>query len=229
MKKTYLLFKDELLGFARSWVMLFLWIGLPVLAILLYYFQARQVPTGPMNPSMEIPVSFFISLIVASLGGTLAAVMVGVGIVNEKSRKVYDLFIIRPVSRRGLVWAKFGAVFICVAIACVLAIGLGILIDVLRGSEISPMMWKNSGSAIINAVNMIAVSTAGGVLVGVISPNVLIGVLLVIYGSQNLVVVPLLPRLLDLPDLQWVATLLSFGLAGGLMWLAGFIFQRKEF
>jgi ABC-2 type transport system permease protein len=229
MNKTYFLFKDEILGFARSWVMIMLWVGLPVVAILMYYILPNSMPAGPPDANFELPVSYFISMIVASLGGTLAAIMVGVGIVNEKSRKVYDLFVIRPIPRGGIMWAKFWAVFLCVTIACILAMALGILVDVVRGVEISPMMLENSLEATLAAMNMIAVSTAGGIVVGVISPNVLIGVLLVLYGSQNLVLIPMLPTMLGLPDLLWVTTAASLALAAGLMFLAAWLFRRKEF
>lgn len=228
MNKTFLLFKDELLGFARSWVMAILLIGLPLISILLYYLLPNDMPMGP-DDKVTMPASFFIAMMVASLGGTLAAIMVGVDIVNEKTRKVYDLFVIRPVPRGGIVIAKFFAVFLCVSFACILALLLGLGLDVIRGVEVSPMMVENSLQAGMDAIVMVAVSTAGGTVIGVISPNVLTGILLVWFGSQNLAILPVLPRMLGLPDYNWIGTVLSVALTILLMLLAISVFRKREF
>lgn len=228
MNKTFLLFKDELLGFARSWVMVLLWAGLPLIAVGMYYLLPNDMPIGP-DPTQVMPASFFIAMLVASLGGTLAAIMIGVDIVNEKTRKVYDLFVIRPIPRGGIVLAKYFAVFLCVSLACILALLLGLGLDVIRGVAISPMMVENSLQAAMDASLIIAVSTAGGLVIGVISPNVLTGVLLVWFGSQNLSILPVLPRMIGLPDYNWVASLLSVGIAIALVFFAVELFKRREF
>ncbi|TFF88594.1 MAG: hypothetical protein EU548_08670, partial [Promethearchaeota archaeon] len=68
--------------------MITLWIGFPILSILMHFIQ----------PDTEgIPISVFTGLIVASIGGLLSAVMLSTTIVNEKNARVYDLYLIRPV------------------------------------------------------------------------------------------------------------------------------------
>jgi ABC-type transport system involved in multi-copper enzyme maturation permease subunit len=228
MNKTFLLFKDELLGFAKSWVMVFLWVGLPLVAMGMYYLLPNDMPIGP-DVTVVMPASFFIAMLVASLGGTLAAIMIGVDIVNEKTRKVYDLFVIRPIPRGGIVIAKFFAIFLCVSLACILALVCGIGLDVVRGVDISPMMVENSLQAALDATIMVAVSTAGGTIIGVIAPNILTGVLLVWFGSQNLAILPVLPRMMGLPDYNWVGSVISVAIAVLLMVAAVSIFKRREF
>lgn len=115
-----LLFKDELRGFYKSNVMLVLWIGMPIFALLMNY----------LNPDTEgISLSILIGLVIASISGTLAAVMLSTSIVGEINRKVYDLFLIRPVKRSHIILAKFCAVYLCLIIATMLSLGVGFVID----------------------------------------------------------------------------------------------------
>jgi len=76
-----LLFTDELRGFYKSKVMIFLWIGLPIIALLFRFTTAGS--TG-----QELPFTLISSLVVSSIGGTLSAVMLAVFIINEKNRHV---------------------------------------------------------------------------------------------------------------------------------------------
>jgi hypothetical protein len=46
------------------------------------------------------PFTLISSIVVSSIGGTLAAVMLAVFIINEKNRHVYDLFLIRPINAK---------------------------------------------------------------------------------------------------------------------------------
>ena len=75
-----LLFKDELRGFYKSKVMIFLWIGLPALAVLFHLWAPN---TGP-----ELPFTVISALLVSSIGGTLASAMLAVTIINEKTSRV---------------------------------------------------------------------------------------------------------------------------------------------
>src|SRR4030042_2932982 len=120
--KLPILYVDELRGFYKSKVMLFLWIGLPVMAILLRYVQITT--TG-----QQISFTVISALVVSSLAGTLSAVMLTVSIINEKNRHVYELFLIRPLKRRDIVLAKFLSVYTCVAVASLIAIFVGVAAD----------------------------------------------------------------------------------------------------
>ncbi|HQQ24902.1 MAG TPA: ABC transporter permease [Methanomassiliicoccales archaeon] len=115
-----LLLKDELNGFYRSKVMLALWVGLPAMAVLLYFL---------VDNIEGMSITFFTGIMVSSIGGLLTSVLIVVNILNEKEKKVYDLFLIRPIRRENLLLAKFGAVFLCVMVASFIAITLAAVLD----------------------------------------------------------------------------------------------------
>ena len=76
----------------RSKVMLALWVGLP----------GPSPSAGRCLAEYRLdPGRVFTSLLVGSIGGTLASAMLAVSIINERERHVYDLFVIRPVRRRA--------------------------------------------------------------------------------------------------------------------------------
>jgi ABC-type transport system involved in multi-copper enzyme maturation permease subunit len=227
MNNTWIIFKDEMNGMMRSKVVLSLLIGLPLLSIFLFYVLpvGQQIPT---LPGMEITMTFFIGILISGLAGTLCAVLLAVDIVNEKNRRVYDLLVIRPIRRADLLWAKFSAIVLLVSLACLLSLATGILIDALRGAPVTGFVLKNALDAFIGCVGTMFVSAAGGVIAGMLSPTVLIAVLFVIYGTQNLTLIPLIPTYFGLPDLLWVSFAASIAISIGLMYGAAAIFKKKE-
>ncbi len=122
-----LLYADELSGFARSRVMLVLWVGMPVLALLLHALQ----------PDLEgqMSLTVFSMLVVSTMASTIAAAMLSVGIIHERTRGVYSLFLVRPVRRWSILLGKFLAVFTCVAVASLITLAAGFLFDSLRGAH----------------------------------------------------------------------------------------------
>ena len=210
-----LLFEDELRGFYRSKVMTVLWIGLPALAGFLYYLSPDTA---------GIPFAAFAGLIVSSIGGVLASVMLTTSILNERSRHVYDLFVVRPVRRRDILLAKFLAVYGCVVLAGALALALGIGIDYgLRGT---PPAVGPTLSFLGIMLGMLAVSCSAGVLIGVAAPSVLVGVILVVYGGNQLSAVVILP-VLTLSSEPWFPLLPGAGISAALLALAVVLFDRK--
>ncbi|MCL5949623.1 MAG: hypothetical protein M1490_04010 [Candidatus Bathyarchaeota archaeon] len=220
--KLQLLYVDELRGFYKSKVMLFLWIGLPVIALLFRFVQAGT--TGQAIPFMVIS-----ALVVSSLAGTLAAVMLTVSIINEKNRHVYELFLIRPLKRRDLMLAKFLSVYTCVAIASFIAVLVGVAADFFTAGALPATVFNDTAQSLAISLSMVAVACSAGVLIGVASPSVLVGAILVIYGGNQISVIPLVPSLLNLPD----ASLFTVGLAAAvtisLLTAAIVLFERKQF
>jgi ABC-2 type transport system permease protein len=220
--KMLLLYLDELRGFYKSKVMLFLWVGLPIVAVLFRFVQYGT--TGQ-------PISFTVvsTLVVSSLAGTLAAVMLTVSIINEKNRHVYELFLIRPLKRRDIILAKFLSVYTCVVIASFIAVFVGVATDYLTSGTISATMFNNLGQSLAISLSMVAVACAAGILIGVAAPSVLIGAILVIYGGNQISVLPLVPTLLNVSD----APLFTIGLAALtavlLLTAAVGLFERKQF
>jgi ABC-2 type transport system permease protein len=217
-----LLFTDELRGFYKSKVMIFLWVGLPIIALLFRFISAGS--TG-----QEIAFTLVSSIVVSSVGGTLAAVMLAVFIINEKNRHVYDLFLIRPIKRRDIVLSKFFSVYVCVAIASAIAVFAGVVADLVTTGTLPTTVLTDAGQSLATTLSMIAVSCGAGVLIGVASPSVLVGAILVIYGGNQISVIPLVPTLLNLPDAAVFTVALAVAVAAGLLAGAATLFNRKQF
>ena len=220
--KLGLLFVDELLGFYKSKVMIFLWIGLPIIALLFRFVSASI-------SGQNIPFTLVSSIVVSSLAGTLASVMLAVFIINEKNRHVYELFLIRPLKRRDIILAKFFSVYTCVAIASLIAVLAGMITDYATTGTLSMTILNNAGQSLATSLSMIAVSCAAGVLIGVASPSVLVGAILVIYGGNQISVIPLVPTLLNLQDATVFTIVLAGATAAGLLAAAVVLFERKQF
>ncbi len=153
--KTGLLFVDELRGFYKSKVMVFLWIGLPIIALLFRFISAG-------SSGQNISFTLISALIVSSIGGTLASVMLAVFIINEKNRHVYDLFLIRPLKRRDIILAKFFSVYTCVAIASFIAILAGMITDYITTGSLSTAVLSNAGQSLATSfVNDCSVMCCG--------------------------------------------------------------------
>jgi ABC-2 type transport system permease protein len=220
--KLPLLFADELRGFYKSKVMIFLWVGLPAIAVLLRFVQVTT--TG-----QAIPFTVVSALVVSSLAGTLASVMLAVSLINEKNRHVYELFLIRPLKRRDILLAKFLSVYVCLGIASLLSVLVGLITDYLTTGALASVILGNVGQSLAISFSMIAVACAAGVLIGVASPTVLVGAILVIYGGNQISVIPLVPTLLGVTDAALYTVGFATVVALGLLAAATMLFERKQF
>jgi ABC-2 type transport system permease protein len=220
--KLPLLYVDELRGFYKSKVMLFLWIGLPIIAVL--FRSVQYEPTG-----QTISFTVVSALVVSSLAGTLAAVMLTVSIISEKNRHVYELFLIRPLNRRDIILAKFLSVYTCVAIASFITVFVGMGTDYLTTGVLSASVLNNIGQSLSISLSMVAVACAAGVLIGVAAPSVLVGAILVIYGGNQISVLPLVPTLLNISDAAMFTIGLAALTAALLLVAAVGLFDRKQF
>lgn len=223
---TMLLLRDEFIGYAKSKVMLVLWIVLPILSIVLYLTLPAGLRKGLMTKEL-VSASMFISFLMSSLGGTIASIMVAVDLVGERNRKVYDLFVIRPVPRHAIVWSKFVAVNAAVVIACVAALACGLAVDLVRGHDLPG--FDDLSKSLMQLVGVIAVNAAGAVFIGVLARTILVAVILVLYVSNNLTLLPLLPTYFDIGrDQFWLIMVLSISLALLIVYLATVMFRRAE-
>lgn len=220
--KLGLLYRDELLGFYKAKVMIFLWVGLPVIALLFRFVSFN-------TSGQDIAFTLVSAIVVSSIGGTLASVMLAVFLINESNRHVYDLFLIRPLKRRDIILSKFLAIYTCVAIAIFIAVLVGIVTDFATTGALSTTMLQNAGESLATSLSMIAVSCAAGVLIGVASPSVLVGAILVIYGGNQISVIPLIPTLLNLSNAPTFTIIIAVAAAAGLLTGAIALFNRKQF
>ena len=214
-----LLFKDEFKGFYKSKVMLVLWVGLPILSILMFFAMSGDVS--------GVPVSTPTAVVLGSIGGVLSAAMLVSSIISEKERHVYELFLIRPVKRRDIILSKFLSTYSCIAIAGFISLSLGMLIDSTRFGGISAPILGATLTSLLLALSIMAIACSAGVLIGFASSSMLVGIILVIYGANQLSVMAALPGLL-LPDQSWLTLIPGILLPIILLLLAMRIFEKKE-
>ena len=225
---AWLMLRDEMVGFARSRVMLVLWIVLPLVTTLGYVLLPDRA-VDSMMPGAQMSATDFMALMISSVAGTVAALLVGVDIVSERNRKVYDLFVIRPIRREVILWAKFVAVTVSVSVACIVALALGLTVDAVRGAPVGGDTIVAALDGLGSLVAVIALSAGVGVFFGVVSRSILVAVILILYLGQNLAVVPMLPVWLGvLPDRFWLIMAISAALTLVMVWLGGVIFRRAE-
>jgi len=223
---TALLIKDELVGFAKSKVMLVLWVILPLIATGGFLILPEAIKG---NLGHQLTATAFMSLIVGNIAGTIASLMLAVDIVSEKNRKVYELFIIRPIPRRAIVLAKFVAVFTSVAIACLISVSVGIAVDWIRGNALSGAAIYDAFKSMVSLTAAIGLSASVGVFFGVISKTILVAVILILF-CPNLAIVPMLPMYFGvLPESYWMFIAISLGLILLVLWGSIALFKRNEF
>ncbi len=216
-----ILFIDELKGFYKSKVMIVLWIGMPLIALLFHYFQLY---------TEGIPISYLVSLLISSIGGTLSSVMLSTSIVNEKNRHVYELFLIRPIKRKNLLIAKFLAVYMCLTIAIGISIGIEIIIDVFINKIPLEFILNTIFGSLFTSMAIVAISCSLGTLFGVLVSSVSVAAILSVYLGNQLSAVLILPTfLLDFLDPLIVSPLLGSVITILLMSINIILFNRQQF
>ncbi len=178
-----LLYRDEFAGFARSKVMMLLWIGLPLLTMILRFAQPN---TG------EIPLVLFIALLMSSIAGTLSAVLLATTVTSERNRGVYDLFLVRRATRSELLLAKFFASFTALFAAVILSVLLGVVVEAVTGS-LSADVARRSGESLVVSIAGMAVACSVGLLLGTVFDSVALSAIFAVYlGNQlsGLIVLP---------------------------------------
>ena len=216
-----LIFKDELIGFYKSKVMIFLWFGLTALAVLVHLTSSNDID--------GMSLSILTALLVSSISGLLSSVMLAVNIINEKDTRVYDLFLIRPIKRWYILVSKFLAVYLCVSIACIIAISVGVLIDYSESQIFFESIMKNVADSFIMTLSIIGISSAFGILIGVVSSSIIVGVILVIFVGNYISVIPTLPLILNISNPVVIVIIIGVIFTTVLMTLSILIFNRKQF
>jgi len=129
------------------------------------------------------------------------------------------------VKRRDILLAKFLAVYGCVLVAGLLAVLVGVAVDsVVMGRSLD---LGGMGSSLVLLASMMAVSCSAGILLGVVSPSILVGVILTLYGGNQLSAVVLLPVLL-LSTNPLFPLAPGFGIAGLILLVSVVLFNRKQ-
>ncbi len=206
--------KDELNGFYRSRVMAVLFIGLPLLAVLLYV----------LSPDLGgMPLGAFTAMIMSSVAGLLAATTLSVSIINERSQGVFDLFLVRPVKRSHLLLAKYLAVVACVVMAAAMALVVANAYDWYSRGTVDRVAL---GEPLMFTVTMVSIPSAAAVPFGSLARSVLVGVILTIYGGNQLSAVLVLPSMQGMVPLE-ATVVLGLLVAIVILGIAVVIFDRR--
>ena len=215
-----ILYNDEMRGFVHSKIIISLWVGLPLLTLLIKYIQ-------PDTDGM--PMLIFAGAMVVSIAGTLAAVMLSTTITGERNRHVYDLFLTRPVRRVTLLMAKFFAAITCLLGAVVMSLGLALVVDATTGVLV-PDLWAQVGGFLLISVVGLAISSAVGVLFGVLISSPALSAILSFYLGGNLLsAILILPTmLLDGSNILLFTSLMGVLVPAALMVVAVRVFNRKN-
>jgi ABC-2 type transport system permease protein len=216
-----LLFLDELKGYAKSKVMIVLWIGLPLLSFLIQFINPADLE--------GLPISFLVSIVVSSIGGTLSAIMLSTSIVNERNRHVYELFLIRPVRRSSLIIAKYLAVYFCLVIAVSLSMIIGILIDLFTG-DLTESHLEPTFESLIIALSSMSITCSIGIFFGVLVSSVPVAAILSVYLGSQLSTLIILPTVFfELLNPILLALSLGIGITIVVMGINILIFSKKQF
>ncbi len=201
-------------GFYRSKVMVALFIGMPLVAVLMYL----------LSPSVEgLPLGPFTAVLISSMAGVLAATTLSVSIINERSQGVYDLFLVRPVKRSHLLLAKYIAVVTCVVLAAALAMMVANGYDWAQRGAVD---LGALGQPLLVTVTMVCVSCAAAVLVGSLVRTVLVGVILTLYGGNQLSAAVIMPSLQGMVSLELNAVI-GLAIAAVVLFAAVVMFKRN--
>jgi len=201
--------------------MLILWLTLPILSVVsLFYFPESD---------NEVPLSVITSGIISGIGGWIAAMMLAVHIIHERSHQVYELFLVRPVKRSHIILAKYFAVFLCVALASLIALLLGFFIDAVFLSRFSLPLFYDTVNALIISFSIVAIECAAGALVGVLASSVIVGVLLVVLTHNIASLSIIMPIITKINHPVLTALILGVILSSIFLITANVVFQRKQF
>jgi len=215
-----ILFLDELKGFYKSKVMIILWIGIPMLSILLHFIPNTE----------DFPITSLIAILIASIGGTLAAAMLSTSIASEKSRHVYDLFLIRPVRRRNILLAKFFAVYLCLIIATGISLILGLIVDGLTIGILPEYVLVQTFESLCISLAGMAISCSIGMLFGILVSSVPVAAILSVYLGNQLTALSILPTVfLDFINPILFGVIIGISVSTCILTISIMIFNRRQF
>jgi len=201
--------------------MIVLWVGMPLLSIIMHFFQ----------PDMEdFPFSILVSIVLSTVGGTLASAMLSTSLTSEINQKVYNLFLIRPIKRYSILLSKFAAVYICLVIAIIISLSLGLLIDYFTIGELSVAFVLTLSESLAISLASIAISCSIGLLFGITISSVPVAAILSVYIGNQLSALSIIPTLFLEPLNPIIfALIIGVSIPPILIMISTILFIRKEF
>ena len=215
-----ILYFDELKGFSRSKVMVVLWAGLPLLSVAFRFFR----------PDTEgLPLLTLVAILLSTIGGTVAAVLLSTTIASERAKGVYDLFLVRPVNRSQLLLAKFLAAFSSLLVAVILSVLLGVAIEAVSGALVPDALIKQNGESLLISITGIAVACSIGVFFGIVMNTVAVAAILAAYLGNQIIGALILPLALGVSlNLVVYCILVGIFVPALFLWISSMIYKRKR-
>jgi len=113
-------------------------------------------------------------------------------------------------------------------VSALLAFGTAVAVEIATEGGVSEGFGATARDFLVLSFSMMAISCSAGVLIGVVSPSILVGVILVIYGANQLSSLALLPVLTA--DTSGLYPLLPGSvITAVLLTLAVWAFNRRQF
>ncbi|MBD3190808.1 MAG: hypothetical protein GF308_09200 [Candidatus Heimdallarchaeota archaeon] len=221
MNSLFILLWDELRGFIKSKVMIALWVGLPLLTIIIHL----------LRPDTEgIPLSIFTGLFISSISGLLGAIMLSTTLVSELNARVYDLFLIRPVKRWHIIIAKYITVMFCLITAALLSLGTSLVIDHFTVGVPPKTALLDVLDSLVMSIAAMSIACVAGILIGILVKSVALAAILSIYLGQQFSTAAILPSIfLENIDPLYFSLGLGVGITAIILTIEIIIFQKKQF
>lgn len=214
------LYFDELKGFSRSKIMAVLWIGLPLISVAFRVFR----------PDTEgMPLLTLVAILLASIGGTVATVLLSTSITNERAKSVYDLFLVRPVRRYELLVAKFLAAFSSLFVAVLLSVLLGIVIEAVTGNLSAGTFMGENFESLLVTLTGIAVACSIGIFFGITMSSVAVSAILSAYLGNQIAGAIILPLALSSSlNVVLYCALVGTLVPAAILTVTALIFERRN-
>ncbi len=228
MKSLFLLLWDEFKGYAKSKTIIALWVGMPIVVIIIHLLTPDQ---------SDFPITIVSGFLIMNIGGLLAAVILSSTMTNEITKNVYAMFLIRPVKRWHIIMSKYLAFMLSLAIASLLSFAVGIIMDLIQFSDeitafpdffkyIMEMSFEN----LLISLCAMSIACAAGLLIGMLVKSVAMSVILSIYLGQQVSQLAVLPGFfLENIDPLYFSLGVGFAATVVILALGMFVFHKKQF
>ncbi|MHA1199231.1 MAG: ABC transporter permease [Candidatus Heimdallarchaeaceae archaeon] len=228
MKSLFLLLWDEFKGYTKSKTIIALWIGMPLVVIIIHLLTPNQ---------SDFPITIVSGFLIMNIGGLLAAVILSSTMTNEITKNVYAMFLIRPVKRWHIIISKYIAFMISLTIASLLSFAVGIIMDLIQFSdeistlpEFFKLIMNMSFENLLISLSAMSIACAAGLLIGMLVKSVAMSVILSIYLGQQMSQLAVLPGFfLENIDPLYFSLGIGFAATVVILALGIFIFKRKQF
>ncbi len=227
MRNLSLLFWDEYRYFCKSRVMIYLWLGIPLIMVT-FHLLPKNSNQNPALHSVFMATGTF---------GMIAGAMLCASIISELNRGVYVLLLVRPLNRHHILIAKYLVVLLSVGLAFIISICLCIAVDYgfsehARGEAI----LSDAVLSLCFFFCLLSVTASEGVLFGILARSLNVGMILYIILCMNsqvgvMAFCTYLPKWLNQPPL-WLHALVLIGSGGAatlvLMGIAIALFNKRQ-